>query len=103
LESATHWSSDGHDYYIRRLRNLELQMDSTLRELAVDDLATTPEISASARRLADLVHEFSTACRLWLSEISAALSSGKLQPPRANQRKTGARSPAVHHGYRAIQ
>jgi hypothetical protein len=65
------------------LRDLELQMDSTLRELAVDGLATTHGISASARRLADLVHEFGTACRLWLSEISEALLSGKLQPPRA--------------------
>jgi hypothetical protein len=92
LESARHWSSEGHDHYIRRLRDLELQMDSTLRELAVGDFATTQGISASARRLADLVHEFSTACRLWLSEISEPLSSGKLQPPRANQSEAGARS-----------
>lgn len=87
LESARHWSSEGHDHYIRRLRDLELQMDSTLRDLAVDDLATTHAISASARRLADLVHEFSTACRLWLSEISEALSSGKLRPRHVNQRR----------------
>jgi hypothetical protein len=92
LESARHWSSEGHEHYIRRLRDLELQLDSTLRDLAVDDFATTHGISASARRLADLVHEFSTACRLWLSEISEALSSGKLQPPRSNEREAGARS-----------
>ena len=92
LESARHWSSEGHEHYIRRLRDLELQLDSTLRDLAVADLATTHGISASARRLADLVHEFSTACRLWLSEISEALSSGKLQPPRSNQREAGPRS-----------
>jgi hypothetical protein len=92
LESARHWSSEGHDHYIRRLRDLELQMDSTLRDLVIDDFATTHGISASARRLADLVHEFSTACRPWLSEISEALSPGKLRPPRANQTKAGVRS-----------
>jgi hypothetical protein len=88
LESAGLWSSEGHDHYIRRLRDLELQMDSTLRDLAIDEFATTHEIGASARRLADLVREFSTACRLWLSEISEALSSGKLRLPRTD--RTGA-------------
>jgi hypothetical protein len=85
LESARHWSSEGHHHYIRQLRDIELQLDNTLRDLAVDNLATTHGISASARRLADLVHQFSTACRLWLSEISDALSAGKLRPPRADQ------------------
>lgn len=81
MESARRWSGDGHDLYIRRLRDLELQMDSTLRELASDDLATTHKISASARHLADLVREFSIACRQWLSEISDALSSGRIKAP----------------------
>jgi hypothetical protein len=67
-------------------------MDSTLRDLAVDNLATTHDISASARRLADLVHQFSTSCRFWLSEISEALSSGKLRPPRASAAKGRVRS-----------
>ncbi|MGH6917263.1 MAG: hypothetical protein ACREJ0_06120 [Geminicoccaceae bacterium] len=78
-------------------------MDSTLRDLAVDDLATTHAISASARRLADLVHEFSTACRLWLSEISEALSSGKLRPPAATRGKPDRACAAVHRDYGAIQ
>jgi len=92
LESARHWSSEGHDHYIRRLRDLELQMDNTLRDLVIDEFATTHEVSGSARRLADLVHEFSTTCRLWLSEISEALSSGKLRPPRADPAGLRARS-----------
>lgn len=81
MESARRWSGDGHDLYIRQLRDLELQMDSTLRQLASDDLATTHKISASTRHLAALVREFSIACRQWLSEISDALSSGRIKPP----------------------
>ncbi|MGH6895873.1 MAG: hypothetical protein ACREJ5_04920 [Geminicoccaceae bacterium] len=82
-----HWRAQdigramGINVYIARLRDLELQMDNTLRELAGGDFTTTHGISGSSRRLADLVREFSIACRLWLYEISEAVSSGKLRPP----------------------
>jgi hypothetical protein len=81
LESARHWSGEADHVYTGRLRDLELQIDRTLRELVSNDLTTTHGISASSQRLAELVRDFSTACRLWLHEISEGLTSGRLQPP----------------------
>jgi hypothetical protein len=82
LASAMLWSPDAGDIYRARLRDLELQIDRTLAELAGSDgLTTTHRISEASRRLSEEVRGFSSACRLWLYEISEALSAGRLQPP----------------------
>ena len=82
LASATLWSRDPGDRYRARLRDLELQIDRTLAELASSGgLTTTHRISELSRRLSEEVRGFSAACRLWLYEISEALSAGRLRPP----------------------
>jgi hypothetical protein len=97
LASARLWSRDSNDMYLGRLRDLELQIDRTLAQLVSRDLTTTHRISESSRQLSDEVRGFSTACRLWLYEISEALSSERLKPPakpstQARDRSTRLRS-----------
>jgi hypothetical protein len=82
LASAMLWSRDAGDVHLTRLRDLEVQIDLTLDQLANnDELTTTHRISESSRRLSAEVLGFSTSCRVWLNEIAEGLSTGRVQPP----------------------